>query len=388
MINNITIVGAGYVGLSLSVLLSQKYKVNIHDIDHSKIDLINNKISPISDDLIQDFLANKNVKITASSCLEKSIKQADLIILALPTNFDLANNSFDTGIIESVVSIINDSENSAPILIKSTVPIGFTEKLNAKVSNRIIFSPEFLREGMALYDNLYPSRIIVGDNGELGIQIAEIFSSCAQNEHQVFLVSNNEAEAIKLFSNTYLANRVAFFNELDTFCLHHNLSTRAVIDGVSSDSRIGDSYNNPSFGYGGYCLPKDTMQLLSNFVDTPQEIIGATIKSNKTRKDFIANKIIELKPKNVGVYRLTIKTGSDNYRNSSILEIIETLNENKIPMFIYEPLIKENLFMNNHVIKDINQFKKESDLIIANRIHEDLNDVYAKVFTRDLYKKN
>ena len=241
---------------------------------------------------------------------------------------------------------------------------------------------------MALFDNLYPSRIIVGDNGELGIQIAEIFSSCAQNEHQVFLVSNNEAEAIKLFSNTYLANRVAFFNELDTFCLHHNLSTRAVIDGVSSDSRIGDSYNNPSFGYGGYCLPKDTMQLLSNFVDTPQEIIGATIKSNKTRKDFIANKIIELKPKNVGVYRLTIKTGSDNYRNSSILEIIETLNENKIPMFIYEPLIKENLFMNNHVIKDINQFKKESDLIIANRIHEDLNDVYAKVFTRDLYKKN
>ena len=388
MINNITIVGIGYVGLSLSVLLSQKYKVNIHDKDHSKIDLINNKISPISDDLIQDFLTNKNLKITASSCLEKSIKQAELIILALPTNFDLANNSFDTSIIENVVSIINDSDNSAPILIKSTVPIGFTEKLNAKVKNRIIFSPEFLREGMALYDNLHPSRIIVGDNGELGVQIAQIFSSCTKNDHQVFLVSNNEAEAIKLFSNTYLANRVAFFNELDTFCLHHNLSTRAVIDGVSSDKRIGDNYNNPSFGYGGYCLPKDTMQLLSNFVDTPQEIIGATVKSNKTRKNFIANKIIELKPNTVGVYRLTMKTGSDNYRNSSILEIIEALNENKIPTLIYEPLIKENLFMNNHVIKDINQFKKQSDLIVANRIHEDLNDVYAKVFTRDLYKEN
>ena len=388
MIKNITIVGAGYVGLSLCVLLGEKYNVNVNDIDQSKVDLINNKISPISDDLINDFLKNKNLKITASSCIEKSIKEAELIILALPTNFDSANNSFDTSIIENVVSIINESENSAPIVIKSTVPIGFTEKLNSKVVNKIVFSPEFLREGMALFDNLYPSRIIVGDKEELGSQIAEIFSSCAKNNHQIFLVKNNEAEAIKLFSNTYLANRVAFFNELDSFCLHNNLSSRAIIDGVSSDKRIGNDYNNPSFGYGGYCLPKDTKQLLSDFVDIPQELISAIVKSNKTRKDFLTKKIIELKPKIVGIYRLTMKTGSDNYRDSAVFEIIESLNDNKIPTLIFEPLIKENFFMKSRVIEDINQFKKESDLIIANRMHKDLNDVFVKVFTRDLYEEN
>lgn len=384
-----SVVGAGYVGISVAVLLSQKNLVSIVDIDKDKVNLINARKSPIKDSLVTEFLEKKDLNLNATDDLEMSVRESEIVILALPTDYDSNKNTFNTDVLFNTISKVLRINQKALVLIKSTIPIGYTKYIRNKFNtNNIIFSPEFLREGSALYDNLYPSRIIVGSKKKNGKIISEIFANCAKNEPEIFLMASSEAESVKLFANSYLATRISFFNELDSFCLENELDTKSVIDGISSDPRIGLHYNNPSFGYGGYCLPKDTKQMVSNFYPVPQSIFSATVESNAKRKKYIANKIIELNPKTVGIYRLTMKKESDNLRESAIFDVIRILNLNEIKINLYEPILKVNSFESMDVINDLNIFKDSSEIIIANRIDENLNDVPEKIFSRDIYKEN
>ena len=388
MINKITIIGAGYVGFSLAVLLSQSKEVVIHDTDFSKLKKIDEKLSPIEDSKIDEFFRTKKLDLKTCNNLIKSIDLSDLVILALPTNFIEEIGSFDTSIIESVASQILTANPDLPIVIKSTVPIGFTKKISSNFLNSsIIFSPEFLREGMAIEDNLNPQRIIVGNIESIGKEIAELFSLFALNNPKIFLMNSDEAEAVKLFSNSYLATRVSFFNELDSYALKNKMDSKAIIDGVISDSRIGSGYSNPSFGYGGYCLPKDTKQLESSYNSTPQEIFSAIIKSNNTRKKYLAEHIASLDIKLIGIYRLIMKKDSSNFRESAIVDIIEILKriDKSISIIIYEPLLLEEFVFDCKVISSMDEFKERSELIIANRFDDDLESVRDRVFSRDIY---
>lgn len=386
---NITIVGTGYVGLSNAMLFSKKHKVIALDIDDQKINLLNEKISPIQDNLIQEYLVSAE-KFTATTDPKIAFNAPDIIIIATPTNYDENRNFFDTSSIELVLADLNQRGSKAIIIIKSTIPVGFTERVKKEFPLlNIIFSPEFLREGHALYDNLYPSRIVVGDKSDTGILVGNLFKDvCLKEDVEVLLVDSTEAEAVKLFSNTYLAMRVAYFNELDSYCAIRGLNAKDIINAVSLDLRIGDHYNNPSFGYGGYCLPKDTKQLLANYQDIPQNLIGAIINSNKTRKDFIAQQILQRKPKVIGIYRLIMKQGSDNFRQSAIQSIIKRLKKNNTEIIIFEPSLNEKHFMGYQVIESLSEFKSLSDLVIVNRMTSELLDISDKIYTRDLFGEN
>ncbi len=386
----ISIAGLGYVGLSLAILISQKYKVFVYDIDTSKVNLINDKISPLKDQYIEKYLKDKNLNLLASSNKDHVYEDADFLIVATPTNYDSKTGSFDTSSVETVISDFVKLNNKGTIVIKSTVPFGFTESLRKLYPNNLIFfSPEFLRESNALYDNLYPSRIIVGDYSDTARDFANILSKCSltENENIVLQMTSKEAESVKLFANTYLAMRIAFFNELDSFSEFNDLSSKNVIKGVSFDRRIGDYYNNPSFGYGGYCLPKDTKQLLNNFKEVPNNIIQAVVESNKTRKKFIVNSILEKKPSVVGIYRLIMKADSDNFRESAILEIVKDLKKHNVRLIIYEPLLEES-YKNIEILNDLKKFTDQADLIIANRSAKELENVKKKVYSRDLFSEN
>ncbi|MDA8613519.1 nucleotide sugar dehydrogenase [Gammaproteobacteria bacterium] len=391
MFHKITIIGAGYVGFSLAVLLSQEKEVTLFDIDTSKLQAIDNNKSPIRDRRIDEFLEQKALNLKTSYNLAEAIFDRDLIVLALPTNFIESSQFLDTSQIDLVISKIIKKNSSIPILIKSTVPQGFTKRLQAHYPNvPIIFSPEFLREGSALEDNLHPHRIIVGNTESLGSKIAELFASFALNEPEILLMDSDEAEAIKLFSNAYLATRVCFFNELDTFALANNLDSQSIINGVTSDPRIGSHYCNPSFGYGGYCLPKDTKQLESQFRDLPQVIFSSVIKSNILRKKYIATYIASLEKKVIGVYFLAMKKNSDNFKDSSIIGVLQSLKElNKnISILIYEPLVQVSSIFGCEVVTSLERFKQQSEIIITNRSDDALDDVKDKVFTRDIYNNN
>jgi UDPglucose 6-dehydrogenase len=382
----ITVAGIGYVGLSNAILLAQKHRVIAYDVDKNKVESLNNKTSPIEDFEIDKFLSNKKLNLLATSDKTVALNDADLIIVATPTNYDSETNYFNT---DSVVSVVSDSIKSNPnalIVIKSTVPVGFTKELRQSLdSKNIIFSPEFLREGRALHDNLYPSRIIIGSKLASAKHFGEMMKELALNKKvQLLYTESTEAEAIKLFSNTYLAMRVAFFNELDSYAEIHQLSSKQIIEGVGLDPRIGSHYNNPSFGYGGYCLPKDTKQLLANYDDVPSNLIKAIVDSNTTRKDFIADSIINKNPQVVGIYRLIMKSGSDNYRSSSIQGIMKRIKAKGIKVIVYEPLIGDN-FYNSKVIKDLNEFINMSDIIITNRITKEISIAKDKIYTRDLF---
>lgn len=384
----IAIVGMGYVGLSNAVLLAQHNDVYGLDIVKEKIDKINSRISPIIDDELQDYLKNKTLHLTATTFPDVAYNKADYIIISTPTNYDPYKNYFDTSSVEAVIQEITQLAPNAIIIIKSTVPVGFTEQMKIKYknnNNNIIFSPEFLREGKALYDNLYPSRIIVGEESERAYVFAELLKMGALKQNiSVIFPNSTEAEAIKLFANTYLAMRVAFFNELDTYAECKGLNTKQIINGICLDPRIGDFYNNPSFGYGGYCLPKDTKQLLANYSEIPNNIIRAVVEANRTRKEFIADQILKMKPKVVGIYRLTMKANSDNFRQSSIQGVIKRLKAKGTDIIIYEPAIHEETFYQNKVIRQIDDFKTNADIIVANRYDTILDDVKEKVYTRDI----
>lgn len=384
----IATIGLGYVGTSVAVLLSQNNDVTAFDIDEDRVSLINSRKSPIGDEDVAHWLASRDLKLRATSDPQDALTGAELVIIATPTNYDHETNCFNTTSVEASANLALKYAPNATILIKSTVPVGFVLQLRTKLGfEDIIFSPEFLREGSALHDNLYPSRIVVGDHGLSARRVADIFLTCSfRKETPVIFTEPTEAEAIKLFSNTFLAMRVAYFNELDSYAMARGLNPGEIIKAVVLDPRIGDNYNNPSFGYGGYCLPKDTKQLLANYDKVPQSLIAAIVDSNRTRKDFIADQIIERRPKVVGVYRLVMKSGSDNFRDSSVQGIMKRLKAKGISCIVYEPALHEQFFFNSPVITDLGQFKDRSDLIIANRISPDLADAMDKVFTRDIFE--
>lgn len=388
---NITVVGMGYVGLANAILLAQNNQVKALEIVQEKVDMINNKKSPIVDKEISEFLASKDLDLTATTDPKEALSHnPEYVVIAAPTNYDEDTHNFDTSAVENVIETVLEYAPEAVMIIKSTVPVGYTREVKATFNTEnIIFSPEFLREGKALLDNLYPSRIILGEDSERARQFGRLLveGSLGENVPELYMDAT-EAEAVKLFSNTYLALRVSYFNELDSYAEVRGLDTKSIIDGVGLDPRIGDHYNNPSFGYGGYCLPKDTKQLLANYEDVPNNIIRAIVDANQTRKDFIASQVIKKNPDTVGIYRLTMKSGSDNFRQSAIQDVMKTISDEGINLVIYEPTIKELEFCGLPVVNDLAEFKTNSDVIIANRLDDELEDVKEKVYTRDLYRNN
>lgn len=387
----IAVAGTGYVGLSLATLLSQNNEVIALDIIPDKVDMINNHISPIKDEMIEKYMIEKELNLKATLDWKEAFNGADFVIISTPTNYDEETNYFDTSSVEDIIKkVISLNDNNITMVIKSTIPVGFVESMKEKYNiNNLFFSPEFLREGRALYDNLYPSRIIVGNKGEKGKEFAKLLLDASLKENvEVKYMDSTEAEAVKLFANTYLALRVAYFNELDTYAEIKGLNTKDIIDGVCLDPRIGNYYNNPSFGYGGYCLPKDTKQLLANFKDVPENMIEAIVKANETRKQHIADMILMKEPKVVGVYRLTMKANSDNFRASAIHSVIEKIKSNGVNVIIYEPTINENTYNGIEVIHDLKLFKEISDLIIVNRIDSNLDDVKEIIYSRDIFSRD